>query len=254
MTQTQIALFDPALWHRAGQGARYVQLSRYLARIIRDGKLSHNEKLPPERILAQVTGLSRVTIRKAVSELVSSGLIENRRGSGSFVIAQAPRTEQSLSSLVSFTENLQQRGKISASEVLDFGIYTPTAEEMMALGLMVDEKVARVERLRSADGVSMALEVSSLSARVLPDPQEVSTSLYAVLRTRGLAPTRAIQRVTAINAPPRAAGLLHLPDDDAILQIDRTGYLANGRPVEFTKGYYRPDIYDFVSQLHSQED
>ena len=77
----------------------------------------------------------------------------------------------------------------------------------------------------------------------------VSVSLYEVLRSRGTAPTRALQRVMAINATDRVAELLKLPDGTAVLQIERTAYLATGRPIEFTSGYYRSDVYDFVSEL-----
>ena len=77
----------------------------------------------------------------------------------------------------------------------------------------------------------------------------MGVSLYEVLRARGLAPTRAIQRVTAANLSPRDAEMLHLPEGAAVLRIERTGYLATGRPIEFTRGLYRSDIYDFVSEL-----
>jgi GntR family transcriptional regulator len=69
-----------------------------------------------------------------------------------------------------------------------------------------------------------------------------------LLRKDG-APTRAIQRVTALNLSPSDADLMKLPEGSAVLQIVRTGYLASGRPIELTRGLYRSDIYDFVSEL-----
>ena len=70
-----------------------------------------------------------------------------------------------------------------------------------------------------------------------------------MLRKNGCAPTRAIQRVTAINLERSEAELLKLPEGSAVLKIERTGYLATGRPIEFTSGLYRSDTYDFVSEL-----
>ena len=95
----------------------------------------------------------------------------------------------------------------------------------------------------------MALEWSSLPQDILPEPDRVETSLYDVLRARGNASTRAVQRITAVNLAPADAQLLHLPEGAAVLRIDRTAYLPTGRPIEFTRGLYRSDIYDFVAEL-----
>jgi GntR family transcriptional regulator len=243
------ALFAPAVWFRDGRGPRYAQLYRHIVAAIQTGQLPPDSQLPPERDLADLTEVSRVTVRKAVARLVDEGLIEQRRGAGSFVRALGPRLEQSLSSLISFTENMLARGRVSTSEVLVRGLFPPTPDESMALGLGMTDRVARLERLRSADGVPMAVERSSLPEDILPDPALVETSLYLYLRAQGRAPTRAIQRVGALNLRPREAALLNMPEGAAVLQIDRTAYLPSGRPIEFTAGLYRSDIYDFIAEL-----
>ena len=242
-------LFRPDAWYSPDRGARYRQLSRHIGTAIGDGRLSRGHQLPAERDLAELADVSRVTVRKAVAELVEAGLVEQRRGAGSFVTGTAPRTEQSLSTLVSFTENLRARNRASTSLVLNRGLFPPSPDEMMALGLSPSQQVARIDRLRSADETPMAIEQSSLPADILPDPGAVGTSLYAVLRQRGQAPSRAIQRVTAVNVTGENARLLCVPENTAILKIDRTAFLASGRPIEFTRGLYRPDIYDFVAEL-----
>ncbi len=245
----ETSLFDPAVWHRSGRGPRYQQLYRHIAAEIRSGGLQPGDQLPPERELAETADISRVTVRKAVALLVEEGLIEQRRGAGSFVAAAAPRLEQSLSSLVSFTETMRARGMQATSEVLSRGLFSPNPDEMVTLGLAAHEKVARINRIRSAGGTPIALEYSSLPRDILRDPEQVETSLYTLLRKDGSAPTRAIQRVTALNLSPSDADLMKLPEGSAVLQIVRTGYLASGRPIELTRGLYRSDIYDFVSEL-----
>lgn len=238
-------------WHRPGQGPRYLQLSRHLDEAIRDGRLPPETPLPPERELAEMAQVSRVTVRKAIGQLAASGVIDQRQGSGSFVRAQddGSRLQQSLSSLTSFTEYMEHRGMTSSSVVLTAGLFLPTPQEMVALGLTGDQKAARIKRLRSADGTPLAIETSSLPEDILPDPASVETSLYKLLRASGGAPVRAIQRLNAANANADEAALLDLPDGTAVLQIDRTGYLASGRPIEFTRGLYRGDVYDFVAEL-----
>lgn len=242
-------LYDATLWHRPGRGPRYLQLYRHIAEAITGGTLETGSQLPPERELAALADVSRVTVRKAITHLVNEGLVEQRQGAGSFVQPPGPKLEQSLSALTSFTEYMQQRGKTSTSQIIDCGLYQPTPDETVALGISSHETVARVQRLRSADGTAMALENSSLPRDILPEPEKVTTSLYEVLRDNGVSPTRAIQRITAVNLAADEARLLNLAIGAAVLQIDRTGYLASGRPVEFTRGLYRSDIYDFVSEL-----
>ena len=144
---------------------------------------------------------------------------------------------------------MEARGVSSTSVVLHHAISAPSPDEMLTLGLSARDRVARIRRLRSADDTPMALEISSLPADVLPDPAKVGHSLYAALRKRGMAPTRAVQRVTAENITGETAELLHLPDGTAALKIVRTGFLSTGRPIELTSGYYRSDIYDFVAEL-----
>ena len=144
---------------------------------------------------------------------------------------------------------MRQRGKTSTSRILQRGIVPPSPDEQIALGLPGSETLSRVERLRFADDVPMALERSSLPRDILPDPDMVDVSLYDVLRARALASTRAVQRITAVNLGGDDARLLNLVDGAAVLRIDRTAYLPSGRPIEFTRGLYRSDIYDFIAEL-----
>ncbi len=242
-------IFAPDRWYRAGHGPRYTQLYRHIAAAIGSGALEVAAQLPPERDLAELAEVSRVTVRKAVAQLVDDGLLDQRRGAGTFVRPPPPKMEHSLSALLSFTEYMRQRGKTSSSQILRRGLFPPIPDEQMALGLSGTDRVARVDRLRSADGLPMAVEWSSLPHDILPEPERVETSLYDVLRARGNAPVRAVQRITAVNLSPSDAALLHLPDGAAVLRIDRTAYLPSGRPIEFTRGLYRSDIYDFVAEL-----
>lgn len=240
---------DQTAWYQQGRGPRYKQLCRHIGGLVAAGTLLADDQLPSERDIAEIAGVSRVTVRKAIADLVADGLIDQRQGAGSFVRGEGARFEQSLSSLVSFTENLQARGISSTSEVLLTGVFRPTPTEAMVLGLSSHHQVARVHRLRRGDGVPMALEHSSLPEDILPRPDKIDVSLYSLLRTRGKAPTRAMQRVTAVNAPAPVAQHLDLAEGAAVLQIERTGFLASGRPIEFTRGFYRSDIYDFVSEI-----
>ncbi len=242
----------PRQWYDAGNGPRYRQLYRHLQHAITEGSVLPGSKLPPERDIAAFASVSRVTVRNAIARLIDAGLVEQVRGSGSFVTYKSDdaKMEHGLSSLTSFTEYMEQRGLHSTSVVLAQGIGSPRPEEILALGLSPQQKVARVKRLRSADDTPMAIETSSVPADVLTRPDQVNVSLYNVLRQTGYAPIRAIQTIKATNLGLSDTRLLKLPLGTAVLSIERTGYLASGRPIELTQGIYRSDVYEFVAELN----
>jgi GntR family transcriptional regulator len=224
----------------------YLQLAQALTKAINEGKLATDEALPSERVLAEVLQVSRVTARNAIERLVEQGLILRKRGSGNYI---APRLEQPLARLSSFSEELYQRGFVPGSRWLSRGITTAAPDEQLSLELLSGERVTRLERLRMADAVVMAYEVSVLPVAVLPDPEAVSSSLYSHLGLTGNAPVRALQHIRALNADARLAGLLEVPTGAAVLFITRLGYIASGKAVELTHSYCRSDYYDFVAEM-----
>jgi len=240
---------NPDLWMNAGSGPRYVRLRRRIEDGIRTGALAPNAPLPAEREIATLTGLSRVTVRKAMQEMVDKGIILQRQGSGSFVADTAPRVEQSLSLLTSFTEDMTRRGFVSDSKWLERGLFMASPEEVVALALASGDSVARIARLRTADDRPMAIERASLPPDILPNPLLVTRSLYEVLDASGHRPVRAIQKISAIALGEDDANLLGVAQGAAGLRIERTSYLPGGRVVEFTRSIYRGDAYDFVAEL-----
>lgn len=242
-------IFSSEGFDETGAGPLYLQLQRRIADAIASSRLKPGDSLPPERDMAAMTGLSRVTVRKAVEGLVAAGHLVQKRGSGTFVGQRVERLEQALSLLTSFTEDMVRRGKTVESVWLARGLHAPAPEEVMALGLGAGDRVARLERVRRSDGVPLAIERASLSSAFLPEPMAVDTSLYAVLEARGLRPVRAVQRISAANLGTRDADLLDVPPGAAGLRIERIGYLPDGRVVEFTRSLYRGDAYDFAVEL-----
>ena len=224
----------------------YMQIARKLTDDVRNGLYRVDQALPSERLLSELLDVSRVTARKAIDQLVEQGLVVRRRGSGNYI---APRIEQPLSNLSSFSEQLLQRGYRPGSRWLKREIVLAGAEEQLSLGLSPNTKVARLERLRLADDVVMAYEVSVLPYSVMPDPQAVGASLYAYLQSIGKAPIRALQHIRAMNASDTLAEQLGVPHNQAVLFITRIAYLESGEAVELTHSYCRSDHYDFVAEM-----
>lgn len=240
---------EPNGWLRPDAGPRYVQLRKRLSEGVDQGLLKAGSSLPPEREIATITELSRVTVRKAIQSLAEDGIIVQKHGSGSFVASDTPQIEQSLSRLTSFSEDMSRRGMASASIWLERGIFMPSPDEVLALALSPDASVSRIARLRIAADKPMAIERASLSTDMLPNPLLVEASLYEVLGKAGLRPVRALQKISAINLEEDNATLLGVEPGKAGLRIERTSYLADGRTVEFTQSIYRGDAYNFVAEL-----
>jgi len=230
-------------------GPLYLQLKRWIEDAVRRGAIRPGEALPSERDLAIRADVSRVTVRKAVQDLVHEGLLVQRHGSGTFVAAPAPRVEQSLSELTSFTEDMARRGMSVRAVWLDRGLYVPSPEEMMVLGLSAGDRVARIARLRLNNDTPLAIERAALAPDILPDPEAIDRSLYAHLETAGNRPVRAVQRIRAANLGEDDARLLDVAPGAASLHIERISYLPSGRAIEFTRSIYRGDAYDFVAEL-----
>jgi GntR family transcriptional regulator len=224
----------------------YMQIARKLSDDVHNGRYQVDQALPSERVLSELLNVSRVTARKAIDQLVDQGLVVRRRGSGNYI---APRIEQPLSNLTSFSEQLQQRGHIPGSRWLKRAIVTPTPEEQLSLGLSPYSKVARLERLRLADDVVMAYEVSVLPQTVLNDPNAVGNSLYQYLDSIGQSPARALQHIRAMNASAELAKQLGVPEGQAVLYITRIAYLESGEAMELTHSYCHSDHYDFVAEM-----
>ncbi|MBZ6078518.1 GntR family transcriptional regulator [Microvirga puerhi] len=226
----------------------YLQLQQSIEEAVRKGAIKADDALPGERDLAKQLGVSRVTVRKAITGLVKKGVLVQRWGSGTFIAPQM-RLEQPLSRLSSFTDDMSARGLPSSAILLSRSIGQASPAELMALGLSPGDEVSRVNRLRLANGVPMAIEHAVVPSRFLPDPSLVKQSLYAVLHEQGVMPTRALQRLHAVLLSDDQASLLQVPSKSPALYIERRSFTGTGEAVEFTSSYYRGDAYDFVAEL-----
>jgi GntR family transcriptional regulator len=227
----------------------YLQLSRYLREKITSGRFGHRDALPGEREMAERFGVSRVTVRKAIKELLDEGMLEQRQGAGTFV-NRGPYVEQRLSTLTSFSEDMKSRGLTAGSVWLNRSVTTASPEETLALGLSPGATVSRMQRLRTANGNAMALELAIIPTRFLNNPQEVQGSLYDTLRRKGFTPYRALQRLSAIQLSAEHAERLGVREGSAALYIERHTLLEDGTPVEFVRSQYRGDAYDFLVELN----
>jgi GntR family transcriptional regulator len=234
-------------------GPLYFQFQKLIRGAIETGVLSSEQALPSERDLCDDYGISRITVRRAISELVEDGMLVRRQGAGTFVAKARPaevnRVEKSFSHLTSFSEDMAARGLQPSSTWLGRSAGSVTPAEALSLALSPGTPVYRFQRLRLADERPMALEYSTIAGYCLPSITAVEDSLYTALDAAGHRPTRALQRLCATAFEAKEANLLQVDPGHAGLLIERRSFLKDGRPAELTVSYYRGDAYDFVAEL-----
>lgn len=232
-----------------GPVPKHLQLREILLRLV-DSELQPDAPIPSERQLMSTYGVSRMTVREAIGQLVSEGRLYSVRGKGTFVAR--PRVESQLH-LASFTQDMRRRGLSPATVVLRARRADPPAQVRSALRLGDREPAYHLERLRIADGVPMAVEEGWYASEPLPGllERDLSRSLYAILsEDYHLVIDSAQQTVWAEVADRATARLLGVRAGAPLLAFQRIGS-AGRRPIEHTTSWYRGDRYRIHMSLDS---
>jgi GntR family transcriptional regulator, N-acetylglucosamine utilization regulator len=233
----------------------YAQIKEILFERIRRAEWQPGTCIPTETELCQSFGVSRITVRRALSELVSEGYLERISGRGTFV--SQPPINQSLKQLTSFTQDMQRRGQRPGAVVLSVQKIAAGSELATKLGIIVGETIILLKRLRLANDEPLAVETAHLPSRYfdgLEDEDLEGRSLYKLMRERfGIVPTRAVQKISAGACPDHEAELLYIPKKSPVLHIFRTTYDQAERVVEAVESFYRGDKYVFQAELVVEE-
>lgn len=228
------------------RGPLYIQLERLLRDAILNGSLPDNEPLPPERNLAESCGVSRLTVRKALTDLQQEGLVVRRRGSGTFV---SNRAGLSYKGMPLFREDLIPSGQDMRSTWLSRTVDKVSADETMILGIAPGTQIYRLQRLRCNSNGPVMVEHSVVLRHCLPSELLAEESLYRAMAHHGYGPSRALQRLRAVALEAEYAALLDVPAGTPGLFTERRGFLSDGRTVELTKTWHRSDFADLIGEV-----
>lgn len=236
---------------RSSKVPLYYQLYEILLDQIRDGSWQPEDMLPTENELVQRYQLSRATVRQAFEMLVNEGRVYRRQGQGTFV--SKPAFEQNLNRIVSFWDDMKQRGLKPGTEVLSSEIVSASDDAVDKLEVEAGEELASLVRLRLADDEPLSVEHSLLVHRFCPgilSQDYANRSLRAMLAEEfNIHITHARQRIRAVPATRSLAELLGIDISAPILHIDRVSYSDGGLPIEYLRISHRGDRYTFHSEL-----
>ena len=234
--KTPILTFDSA-------SPLYRQLMDRLRADMAAGVYPAHSRIPSEQALCETYGVSRVTVRKALSELTQEGLLQRQQGKGTFV--SAPKLQSDLRNVNSFHEACRLIGREPGARVIHAQLVPAGESDRERLGC-TDAQVVEIMRLRLADDQPVMLETNRFpfSCAWLTE-RKLSGSLYALLREQGLIAQRGIHEISLAYATTAEARLLETQPGDALLRLDQVIYDQHDRPLHTSHQVIRGDRFTF---------
>ncbi len=234
---------------------RYYQLKEIMRERIRSGEWKPGDLIPSERELGEKYGISRMTARQAITDLVNEGLFYREQGKGTFVSRH--KITQQLINLTGFTEDIQARGQRPSTKVLS-ALMCP-ADDTTAERLRIEpgHLLFCLHRLRLANDEPLAIEFSQVSfagcEQLLEEDLE-RNSLYRLLESKyGLPLMEAEQELEAGLAGNEESHFLKIPVGSAVLFTRRTTYTDRNKPIEYAKAVYCGNKYTFFTQMKREQ-
>jgi len=227
---------------------------------IRETLRSEYEGLPPktavptEQELLERFGVSRITIRKALDDLVRDGLIERRAARGTFV--SVPKLTHELNSITSWTEQLCAMGYRPSTLSRSCEEIAPPPPVAYALSLQPEEPVVMLRRVRLSGDEKLTLMTNYIPSRLVPGiaiEWPAVESLYELLESRyRLVPVRAVDTVEAKSATEDQAEALRIAPWSPVLVMTRVSYQQDDAPFELAIAVSRGDRYQYRVELHGR--
>ena len=217
-------------------------------------QLGVGRAIPSERQLSSDLGVSRLTVRAALDDLVRDGYLVRRRGSGTFV--REPKIAQELT-MTSFSEDMERRGMRPGSKTLSLETTMAGAYLGRALHVSPSERIVVAKRLRMADNETMAIETLHVPASFVPDllPDDLDRgSFYELLYDRyGIELESGVQTIEPTVTNEEESESLGVPLHSPAFQFERTSRSSSCAIVEFVRSIYRGDRYRLVTELSRRD-
>ncbi|MEW4353807.1 GntR family transcriptional regulator [Streptococcus pneumoniae] len=223
----------------------YIQIHDQIKKDIDEEVWKVGKRLPSERDLAEHFGVSRMTLRQAVSLLVEEGVLERRVGSGTFVAST--RVQEKMRGTTSFTEIIKSQGKTPSSDLISYRKTIPSQEEVEKLGISREDTIIRMERVRYADQIPVVYEVASIPEKFIKNfkKEEITSHFFQTLQEHGYKIGKSQQTIYARLAKEKIAQYLHIKPKQAILGLTQISYFEDGTAFEYVKSQYVGERFEF---------
>lgn len=229
----------------------YHQVREVLLTLIKEAGLEEGSLIPTEREIGEKLQVSRITVRRAIDELVREGYLVAQQGKGTFVAR--PKIDRSMTQMQSFSEQMLKEGHRPGSQLLSLRHEKASGHVAAVLNIEDDDWIWVVERLRYADDepicISMTYLNLPLDVTLTPAELEQETSLWAILDKKGVRLTRSEETVQALTAGEREAELLNIEIGASLLLVEGVVYTADNTPIEYHEMFNRGDRYKYSIQL-----
>ncbi len=240
----------------SGMVPKYYLVKQKIVEMINNEEIGPDGLIPSERELMGIFGLSRITVKKAIDDLVNEGYLYRIQGKGTFV--KKDTLDQDLISITSCTQDILKLGMTPSKRLLKSEVIEADKVMLRKLQLSQGDKVYKVKRVYYANNDPVNLTTAYLPCKLFPliDTYNFGVdSIYKVLETKyGTKITKAIRTIEAVLAVDEVARELKVKEGDPILLFKAVTYgMVNGReiPIESFKSFYRSDKFKFyINQIH----
>lgn len=229
----------------------YVQIQEFIADLILSGKLKPETKIPSEREYSEEFGVSRMTVRRALTELVSEGLLERRHGSGTYVAK--PRVTYEARELVNYIQAMKERNIAVSSQLLEFSEVVASRRLAEQLDVEIGHPLYHVVLLRLANRVPVLLERAFFPCSRCPNLEEwdleKNSLIDLLVKVYKANLNRVSQTIEAVSASETVASQLRVEPGFPLLMITRIIYDAeHNKPVEYSQDLIRSDY----ARIHNE--
>ncbi|HBH12275.1 MAG TPA: hypothetical protein DDX29_04010 [Clostridiales bacterium] len=236
----------------------YEQIYHHIDKLISDNILKPGDKLPSESELESQFDVSRITIRRAVQELVYENKVKRIAGKGSFVLS---KKVEPLPALTSFSENMIAQGYHPSYSNSKINLVFPPPDVTKFLNVSKNDKVLNIKRLMLADELPMSFQDSYLPGFIFYKNPNIfvpelmnKISLYKILELEfGINLFKAEERVDASKATKEEAQLLKIDTNDSLLVVERIAFDDEDKPVEYVKMIYPSKRYRYKVKLYRSD-
>ena len=229
----------------------YATIEEAIATEIAQGEYRPGDQLPTEDALLQRFQVSRITVRRAIQNLVNRGLLEIRRGLGTFVLS--PRIDAELTKLTGFVEDMNAAGRRATARVIGKGIVPASARVAERLQLAKGTRVMQIKRVRLADGTPISFDETYLplllGKRIVQKDLRLHPIFTLLEEEYGVPLVEADYQLEAVSATEAVARALQVKVGSPIFQIERTSMTTGNQPVDYEVLSYRGDLVRFTTKL-----